>query len=240
MAILLFLMLCAFLPGCLTISYHDRVSGYGSPRNEFSDSAGFVVYRGRIIEHVTVKNRPGTLLQFDGVLKGEGRWFEIHIPNEPGLNFIYTESSKRRESSAQAFLLVEYTSVARGYDDLMSYSPAAETADPAGLIGRKMKVPLSGRDFPVALSKMSLNNVKKFYSSVWRYDLKGNGRATVRYYGDLERKYSVLEIRWHRRSKIMKALYTAGYILPVAGDIVTSPLQLIGAIVYFAMGGAAK
>ena len=79
------------------------------------------------------------------------------------------------------------------------------------------------------------------FSLIWiSWNRNPDGSAFVEWNFRPELPYSLMELEWRERSRALFVLTRAGYVLPVLGDIATSPFQLIGVVIYFAAGGAVK
>ncbi len=234
--------LCAGFLRCATITYHERLGDYGRESREFENiESSDNVYQGVAEEEIIIKNKKYHHLQFAGPLAGPGRYLDIYLPVDYYKEkIIISETSIKLTGQKKAFLLVERYCCSEGYKKIFENYNATAVADPRGNIKNNFHVDVGDKDFPVFFLKLTFTNVKKFSAQYVIWTLKDGGGAAVREGFHLEQPYSLIDVRWKERNPFVLGLIKAGYVAPVMADIISSPIQLIGVIVYFAMGGAVK
>lgn len=238
-------MLCALCAGflrCATISYHERMSSYGRESREFEDVlSSDKVYQGVAVEEAVIKNKKYYHLQFEGPLAGAGRYLDIYLPVDYDKEkMIITETSTKLSGMKKAFLLVEHYCCSEGYKDIFENYNEKAVTDPAVVIKNNFQADVAEKDFPVFFLNLTFSNVKKFGAQYVIWSLKEGGGAAVTVGFHLDQPYSLIDVRWKKRNPFVLGLIKVGYIAPVIADIISSPIQLIGVIIYFAMGGAVK
>ncbi|HPC40233.1 MAG TPA: hypothetical protein PLD91_04870 [Spirochaetota bacterium] len=241
LSLMILLLACAGFTRCATITYHEKLGDSGSEIWEFEkiDSRD-KAYQGTAEERTLIKNKPYYHLQFEGPLAGAGRYLDIYIPHEYNEKIIISESAARMAGTKKAFLLVERYCCSEGYRDIFEQYNVKEVAVPAQVIKKNFNVDVGRKDFPLFFIKLTFSNVKQFYAQHQIWTLKENGKAGVDQGFHMELPYSMMDVRWKERNMAVNGLIKVGYIAPVLADIISSPIQLIGVIIYFAMGGAVK
>lgn len=239
--VMILFLLCMGFTRCATITYHEKLGDLGREIREFENiDSRDKSYQGTAEERAVIKNRIYYHLQFEGPLAGAGRYLDICIPYDYNDKIIIKETSTRMTGTKKAFLLVERYCCSEGYKDIFEQYNAKEVAAPAQVIKSIFNANVTVKDFPVFFIKLTFSNVKQFYAQhqIWR--LKGDGKAGVDQGFHMELPYSLIRVRWKDRNPAVIGLIKIGYIAPVLADIISSPIQLIGVIIYFAMGGAVK
>lgn len=227
--------------GCATISYHERLGDRGREVWEFEKlDSHDKAYEGTAEERAVINNKSYYHLQFEGPLAGSGRYLDIFIPNDDKDQLVISESAAKVNGKKKAFLLVERYCCSEGYKDIFELYNVPSIAAPAQTIKRLFRADVEPKDFPVYFFKLTFSNVKKFnaHSVVW--SLANDGSAKVDQGYHLEQPYSMIDVKWKQRNLFVNGLIKVGYVAPVLADIISSPIQLIGVIIYFAMGGAVK
>ncbi len=237
------ILICASLPGllrCATITYHEKLGDRGREVREFENiDSGEKAYQGTAEERSVINGRTYYHLQFEGPLAGNGRYLDIFVPHEYNGKLVITESDKKLAGEKKAFLLVERSCCSEGYKDVFERYNVTAIPGPVQDIKRIFHADVTAKDSPVVFIKLSFTNVKKFYAHHVIWELKGAGAVASGGF-HMEQPYSMIGVRWKQRNPAVIGLIKVGYIAPVIADIISSPVQLIGVIIYFAMGGAVK
>lgn len=234
--------------GCATVTYHDRFGKSGNEMAEFDDFNGkYRIYQGYITDDNLVRGgKQYYHLQFKGVLAGEGRTLNILIPYvfEYGVEPVLYETGNMQTEGKKAYLVLVRYCCPEDYSGIFDPIPSRETEKSSSAMKQylALKFPgvLSEDKWPVIFCELSLTNVKKFNLIYKRWNPSSSGKDIAVYGSALEVPYSRMDIKWEKRSQVINIMTKAGYIFPVVFDIVTSPIQLIGLIIYFAAGGAVK
>lgn len=245
--LILLLMTALFfsINGCATVTYHEKFKYVSSERNEFSDfDANYKLYRG-ILSPVEA-TRGGIKyheLQFSGILAGGGRMLNILIPVKSGTDPVIFESHAEIKEGKTAYLFFERTCCTGEYGEVLDPVQSRKVENDAELMKRiiREKFPDStGSTSPVFICRLVFSNVYYYdlIYQVWRPYPGGEPLFDSGYY--LQKPYSTIGVRWRERSRIKTAAVTAGYVFPVILDVVTSPVQLVGVLIYFAAGGAVR
>lgn len=242
---ILFPIAVACFTGCVTISYHDSMKGVSSGVKEFTEFDGtFKLYRGLYSDKTVSRNgREYYETQFDGVLEGTGRYLNVLVPVKYGYDPVVFESSASISGDRPAFLAVERYCCMDDYKEI--YDPSYSLG--MGKDAEKMKGVLK-KYFPglensgggVMFISLSFTNVNYFslITSLWRPGEEVDKRIENTFL--LNAEYSKLDVRWVNRSRVMSALSKGGYVFTAAADIITSPIQLIGVLIYMAAGGGVR
>lgn len=245
--ILLPVLVCAVinLAACATATYHDRFRSAGNERNEFRDfDEKYRVYKGTLSADAAVKdNREYYELQFSGVLGGEGRFLNILLPyDNTGKPLIY-ESTVEIKNGKPAYLFLVRSCCTDEYREILDPITSREIEKDPDRMKKYIaeKFPgSSGKEMsPVVFCELSFTNVN-YFSLIYKVWKPYGGQPYCGQGFLLEEPYSSIKVKWEQRSRIKYCLVKAGYILPVLADIATSPIQLVGVIIYFAAGGAAR
>lgn len=231
--------------GCATATYHDRFKNVSSERNEFVESDGkYTVHRG-ILSPVEVA-RGGMKyheLQFKDILAGKGRYLNILIPMQYGSDPVIFESHTEIRTGKTAYLFFERTCCMDDYREILDPIQSRKLENDAELMKKIIheKFPESeGSDSPVIFCHLVFSNVFNYdlIYQVWRPYPGATPLFDSGYY--LQQPYSTIDVKWEERSVAGTVAVKAGYVLPVLVDVVTSPIQLVGVIIYFAAGGAVR
>ncbi len=205
-------------------------------------------------------------LQFDGLLKGEGRYLDVMIPLKgksspaieigPGGNLtetkalvprpgdvMFKESDKRINGDRPAYLIFQiYSNIDMKPFYALFNQKVGQVSDPKDILKEHFNYVIEDPQYPIALVKLDfvLNYSYSARALVWE---KGIGeKAHVVCEGlDLD-KYDGprFNIEWNERSKLIYGLRQAGYIGTVVADVVTSPVQLIYLLLVAASGGGVR
>ena len=233
------------LTGCATVTYHDKFKTVSSERNEFSDfDEKYILYKGTLSPvEVTRNGLKYNELQFRDVLAGNGRFLNILIPVKSGTDPVIYEASAEIKTGKTAYLFFERSCCTDEYREVLDPVNSREVENDSELmkkIIREKFAESAGSDSPVFICRMVFSNVYNYdlIYQVWRPYPGGTPLFDSGYY--LQQPYSTIDVKWRERSRVKTAAVKAGYVLPVALDIVTSPIQLVGVIIYFAAGGAVR
>jgi len=239
------LAVLVFQSGCATISY-DRYMGTSyEPTKEFRDfDEKNKYYAGTLVsEKTSFRGKECYHLQFEGVLEGPGRYLNLYLPRDGRSDAAILETDRKLDGKKISFLIVERTCCADNYKELFDPIPMRETEkNPSILydyVKNKFGRSVSAADLPVIFCQLSFTNVLK-YSVIYTVWETGAAGASYRWNSSLDQPYSNIEVNWGKRSRVVYILSRTGYVFTALFDIATSPIQLIGVAVYFAMGGAVK
>ena len=236
----------ALLASCATISYHDRMKYYGSPRSEFVDTTeARSMFEGVLVDDRLIRNgKPYYHLQFERVMDGAGRYLDLYLPHDTSDASLVFESNVKKPGKRASFLLLERTCCSNEYGE---FSDPLKTRDleknPERLfdiVRDKLKKNVTRADLPIVFVKLVFSNVFKYdiIYTVWKAE--GGDATSFSWNACLQLSYDTIDVKWKNRSRALYGLSKVGYVGPVIVDIVTSPIQLIAAILYFGMGGAVK
>jgi hypothetical protein len=214
-----------FSSGCLTMNNSKAISEYKSSINEFDRSlAGGKTYR--IITGRLLAGAERNLLQFDGLLLGEGRYLNVES-NARGIRFF--ESQTRLGGMSKKAFLIQQNACCMDDKAFRSilFLKGGDKADLSEILKQYDQFETGPSDFPTALLVMDFSNIYSF-SAMHPYWEKGNEvsyfvQAPGTNYNEVMR-----DIEWHERSRIRLAGMYAWYAVAVPVDIVTSPFQLAG------------
>ena len=203
-----------------------------------------MIYKGNLSSDAAVKdNKKYYELQFQGVLGGEGRFLNILLPYDNTGKPLIFESAAEITNGKPAYLFLVRSCCTDEYREIFDPVTSREIEKDAARMKKYLseKFPGSaGRDMsPVIFCELSFTNVK-YFSLVYKIWKPYGGEPFSEPGFLLEEPYSSIKVNWEQRSRIKYCLVKAGYILPVLADIATSPIQLVGVIIYFAAGGAAR
>lgn len=231
--------------GCATVTYHEKFKYVSSERNEFRDfDEKYKLYRGTFSPvEVTRGNMKYHELQFSGVLEGSGRLLNILVPVAGGTDPVIYESGKEIKDGKTAYLFLERTCCTDEYAEIIDPIQSRRIENDAELMKRiiREKFPESeGSTSPVIICRLVFSNVYYYdlIYQVWRPYPGGTPLYDSGYY--LQQQYSTIDVKWKERSRVKTAAVKAGYVFPVILDVVTSPVQLIAVLIYFAAGGAVR
>ncbi|MCU0849330.1 MAG: hypothetical protein MUD12_15720 [Spirochaetes bacterium] len=239
------LAVLVFQCGCATISYHRYMGTSYEPTREFRDFAeNNRLYTGTLVsENAAYRGKECYHIQFEGVLEGNGRYLEIYLPRDGQADAAILETDKKLDGKKISFLIIERSCCADNYRELFDPIPMRETEKNPSLlfnyVKNKFGRSVSAADLPVIFCKLSFSNVFQ-YSVIYTVWETGAAGASYRWNSSLEQPYSNIEVGWGKRSRAVYVLSRAGYVFTALFDVATSPIQLIGVAVYFAMGGAVK
>jgi hypothetical protein len=221
------------------------MKGISSEVKEFREIDGsFKLYRGLYSDKTVSRNgREYYEAQFDGVLEGAGRYLNVLVPVNYGYDPVVFESSASLSGERPAFLALERYCCIDDYKEIYdpSYSMGMEKdAEKMKGVLKKYFPGLENSGGGVMFISLSLYNVNYFslITSHWRPGEDVKKRVENSFL--LNAEYSRLEVRWGSRSRVMSILSKGGYIFTAAADIITSPVQLLGVIIYVSAGGAVR
>ena len=243
------------LTGCITAAYKKSNVEYSHAYREFNmaGASGERVYKGTYEGVREIDGGKYHYLQFDGLLKGQGRFLDVLLPlkgvqtraeklgpdgrfhetdtfiTRPG-NVIFRESSTAVNGTRPAYLIFVRTA-------LYSMEPfyalhnlrAGQESDPVAIMKQHFKYDIRDPKYPLALVKLnfSLNYKYSTRSLVW--DSGPDGKTRVSCEGiDLDSYDGPrLAVQWKERNKLVYGLRQAGYAGTIIADVVTSPVQLV-------------
>ena len=238
-------MLMLNAAGCATISYHDHFKYANSERNEFAGFNGkYKLYRGILLPEVVERNGiEYHELQFRDVLAGSGRYLNILVPVREGSDPVIYETPSEIKAGKTAYLFVERMCCTDDYKEILDPLHSRDVEKDPELMKRiiREQFPESeGSASPVIFCSLVFSNVFHYdlMYQVWRPYPGGTPLYESGFY--LQKPYSTIDVNWDERSIAGAVAVKAGYIFPVALDIVTSPVQLVAVLVYVAAGGAAR
>lgn len=242
-----FLIMFALLnfTGCATTTYHDRFKTVSSERHEFEDlEENYKLYRGVLSADKIVRdNRKYYRVQFRDILAGEGRLLDILISEEYGVNPVIYETAEEIKNGRPAYIVLVRMCCDEGHNEIFDPVTSREiekSADTMNKVLQKKFPESADTDSPVIFCRLSFYNIYHYSLeyNIWKPRNAAPPFSECGFY--LDAQYSTLDVKWRRRSRVKTAAVKAGYILPVAVDIITSPVQLICIAAYFAAGGAVR
>ena len=234
------------LPGCATITYHERFGNAGNEMAEFIDfDEKYRICKGAVTDENFIRHdKKYYHLQFNGALAGTGRIINILIPHEYGSEPEIFETEGTIPEGKKTYLVVVRICCPEEYNRIFDPIDSRET-EKNGLLMKKylaQKFPESSSEdsWPVIFCELSLTNVKTYNLIYKKWDPVSRDGNFSSYGSSLNVSYSRMDLKWEKRSSVKNVMIKAGYIFPVIADIVTSPVQLICFIIYFISGGAVK
>lgn len=243
--LIFYLIAVAISTGCATATYHDKMKSVSSEVKEFAEFDGrYRLYKGVYSDKTVAKGgRVYYQAQFSGALDGSGRFLNVLVPVEYGYDPVIFESATEIENGRRAYLAVERYCCMDDYREIFDPSYSLSTENDAGKMRSVLKKyfpDLKESGSGVMLIHLSFTNVNYFsmITRLWRPDAE-NGKIAENAFL-LNADYSKLDVKWSKRSRAVSVLAKGGYLFTAVADIVTSPVQLIGVIIYFAAGGAVR
>lgn len=231
--------------GCATATYHDRFKNVSSERNEFIDpEENYTLHRGTLSPVEIVRGgRKYHELQFKDILAGRGRYLNILIPVQYGSDPVIFESHTEISTGKPAYIFFERSCCMEDYREILDPIQSRKVENDPELMKKiiREKFPESaGSNSPVIFCHLVFSNVYNYdlIYQVWRPYPGGTPLFDSGYY--LQKPYSTIDVKWGERSIPGTVAVKAGYVFPVALDVVTSPVQLLAVLVYFAAGGAVR
>ncbi len=250
-----FVIATIFATGCITTAYKRSNDEYRHVFREFNRECASTatVYRGAYAGIRDIDGGKYHYLQFDGLLKGQGRYLDVMLPLEgretraqalgpdgrfhetdriiirPG-DITFRESPAAINGLQPAYLVFQCSSSSNmdAFYALFNLK-AGQESDPAGIMKQHFKYDIKEPKYPLALVKLdfTLNYNYSARSLVWEKNTAG--KTVVTSEGIDIDKYDGprLAVEWKERSKMVYGLKQAGYIGTVIADVVTSPVQLV-------------
>lgn len=241
--------------GCITASYHRSNVAYRNAHREFNtaSSSSVTVYRGRWGGIREIKGEKYHYLQFEGILKGNGRYLDVTLPvkgrltraeklgpdglfhetdtwiTRPG-DVIFRESSKAVVGAHPAYLIFQmYSAPNMDAFYALHNQKAGQESDPAAIMQNHFHYGIKDPKFPLALVKLdfTLNYNYSARSLVWDRDKDGKTRVICEGIDVDSYDGPRLAVEWKERSRLVYGLRQAGYAGTVIADVVTSPVQLV-------------
>ncbi|MCU0848025.1 MAG: hypothetical protein MUD12_09085 [Spirochaetes bacterium] len=231
--LLLIAVACFFQAGCATMNYQRYFSDTGDVRTEFASfDDKYRIYNGVIAENIKYGNGLFYQLQFEGPLEGEDRFLNVYVPYNTADEAVVAESDVRIEGKTRSFMFLERTCCNSEYHNIINPPSDKAIPNPSGIINSYMGSSVRDADFPVIFCRLGFSTVSGYSMQyvIWRF----RGRECFAG-GETKdgRPYSRIRVRWSERSVVKYAVTRAGFILPVIFDVATSPIQLLGAGIYY-------
>jgi len=245
-SVILPVLLISSFSRCATITYHEKFGRAGDEMAEFNDfNEKHKMFKGSVIdENHSYKGKKFYQLQFSGPLAGTGRLLTILIPHDYKTDPEIYETSGSLPEGKKAYLLVVRNCCSEEYHGVFDPLQSRETEKNIVLMKKYLMLKFpesSSRDqWPVVFCELSLANVKTYNLIYKKWNPVASDKDISVYGSALEVPYSKMGLKWEERSRVKNVMIKAGYIFPVIIDIVTSPVQLAGFIIYYAAGGAVK
>lgn len=248
-------VLLILLTGCITAAYNKSNVEFSHVYREFNMASvqGERVFKGLYEGVRDVEGEKYHYLQFDGLLKGEGRYLDVMLPlkgrqtraekigpdgrfhetdtlvTSPG-NVIFRESSSAVNGARPAYLVFQASSSTNMDSFYALFNlKAGRESDPVAIMKQHFRYDIGEAKYPLALVKLdfTLNYSYSARSLVWDRGPGGKTRVTCEGI-DLD-KYDGprLDVEWKERSRVVYGLRLAGYAGTVIADVVTSPVQLV-------------
>jgi hypothetical protein len=182
---LIILLSCA---GCITASYQRSNDAYSHSRREFTPqfNNNTMIIKGQWAEEVDYRGGRCRRLQFDNVLKGDGRFFDVMIPLEAyrmkgyhgtwpygrnesedlpvhqGLPF-FTESDRKTNGGHPAYLILhDPTHVDTELFNAFFNLKVGGTADPNGLMKKHFNYVITDAAYPLAVVKLEIQGQDRY------------------------------------------------------------------------------
>lgn len=214
----------AIFSGCLTLKNNKDIREYRSPINEFDRTlrAGAVyhVSKGRMVTHAGK-----TVLQFDGVLIGEGRF--LNVDSSPqGLRFY--ESSARLPEGKPVYLVQQNACCMedQAFRTVLFLKPGQQLAV-TDILRQHFRHGAEAVGEPAALLVLDFSNIYTFSAmhAFWE-----NGPGVSYFVQSPGSDYGEVlgEIGWGERSRLRLAGMYGWYAVTVPVDILTGPFQVAG------------
>lgn len=232
--------------GCAIITYHEKFGRAGDEMAEFNEfNEKYRICKGTVADDSFIRNgKQFYHLQFNGVLAGQGRILNILIPHDDGAEPEIFETWGTPAEGRKTYIMVVRLCCPDDHKEIFDPLTSREIEKSSVLMKQylllKFPESLSEDQWPVIFCELSLTNVKTYNLVYKKWNPVPSGKDIAGYGAALEVPYSKMDLKWCRRSMAGNIIIKAGYILPVIIDIVTSPVQLIGFIIYFFAGGAVK
>jgi hypothetical protein len=247
--------LLILLTGCITAAYKKSNVEYSHVYREFNMAgvSGERVYKGTYEGVREIDGGKYHYLQFDGLLKGQGRFLDVMLPlkgrltraeklgpdgrfhetdtliTRPGLVSI-RESSIPIAGTHPAYLIFKTTSSGNmdSFYALFNLKTGHES-DPVELMKRHFKYDINAPVYPLAALELNfvLNYSYSTRAIVWDRDPDGKTRVACEGIDVGNYDGPRLAVEWKERNKLVYGLRQFGYAGTVIADVVTSPVQLV-------------
>ncbi len=250
-----FVIATIFATGCITTAYKRSNDEYRHVFREFNRECASTatVYRGAYAGIRDIDGGKYHYLQFDGLLKGQGRYLDVMLPLEgretraqalgpdglfhetdriiirPG-QVTFRETSTAIAGTHPAYLMLQ-SCASSNMDAFYALfnQKAGKESDPVSIMKQHFKYDIADPKYPLALVKLdfTLNYSYSARSLVW--EKNASGKTAVACEGVDIDKYDGprFSVEWKERSKMVYGLKQAGYAGTVIADVVTSPVQLV-------------
>lgn len=213
---------------CLTFKNNKAIDEYKSSINEFdrplTGSKNYRILTGRLAAGPTT-----SLMQFDGVLLGEGRYLNV----ETGAQGMRFYESRAKIAAGKRVFLVQQNTCCMDDEAFRSilFLKGGDKADVTAMLRQHFAFDTGPVEYPSALLVMDFTNIYSF-SAMHPYWEK---EAEVAYFVQApgtDYNQVLKEIEWVERSRVTLAAMYAWYLVAVPVDIVTSPFQFAAMLLY--------
>jgi len=241
-------ILAAFLTGCITTAYHKSNEEYAHVFREFDMSeTGESVHKGRDGGVQEIGGVTYHRLQFDNRLRGPERYLEILLPANPNAGarsgaapVFLRESSELITSSIPCYLVLQ-TTAGRDLESFYAFFRLAtgQESDPAETMKKQFQYSID-QSSRVSLVRLDFAMNYVYSTNAAHWQSMQSKRVSAVWIDSDAYNSPRLAIEWRERSKFLYGLRQFGYAGTVLADVVTSPVQLAGAILLLAAGPGAK
>ncbi len=219
----LWILIALFCSACLTSRNSKAISEYRSAINEFDRALGgdtnYRITKGRLS-----RENGKALMQFEGVLIGEGRYLNIESTPE-GIRFYESATA----IAGKAVTLIRQNACCmddKAFREILFLKPG-QAISAADILQKHYHFSVATQEYPAALLVMDFTNIYTFTAmhAYWEKD------AQVSYFAQApgtDYNEVMKDIAWQKRSRLELAGLYAWYGVTVAVDIVTATFQLAG------------
>ena len=252
----IYLILCIplLLGGCITSSYHKSNEEYRSARREFNPvpETSYRVVKGICTGKREMDGETYYHLQFQALLKGDGRYLDVMIPVKPrmvntsevGPDGNLRDTGRLMKSPGAVLFRESVTAAAGGtpvylvfrvsmdnrrdFQDLFMDQQTGKAGDPGALFQRNNYL-LKEAQYPLVLAVLDFSNIFTYSANAIVWEKGADGKPFVACTGLDYGPYDAagLGIAWKERSRMIYLLRHGGYAGTVIADVVTSPVQLV-------------
>jgi len=215
------------------MNYQRYFSDTGDVRTEFATfDDKYRIYNGVIAENVKYGNGLFYQLQFEGPLEGEGRFLNVYVPYNVIDEAVVAESDVKIEGKTRSFMFLERTCCNSEYQGIINQPSGRAIPNPSLIINSHMGSSVRDADFPVIFCQLGFSAVSGYSIQYVIWSFRGKECYASGETRD-GRPYSRIRVGWSERSVVKYAVTRVGFILPVIFDVATSPIQLLGAGIYY-------
>lgn len=220
----LMLLSAALCSGCLTTRNSKAIDEYRSSINEF-DRALPVNGNFRIDKGFLSAVNGVAVMQFENVLRGEGRYLNIESTPQ-GMRFY--ESADKLVADKKVYLIRQLACCMddKAFREIL-FLKTGQTLSHADILQKHFSIRTVEVSYPAALVVMDFSNVYTFMAmhAFWQ-----NSSAVTYFVQAPGSDYNVVmaELAWKERSRLRLAGLYALYAVTVPVDIVTVPFQIAG------------